>query len=377
MLKGPYYSVDGRYLEFDGHNFGMDDLELEVNSFKGAKKITSLEVYPLMYHQDYDSLRQRLIERGKKFTAMDSMAYLTMKGLAFYKKNNKTIKVNVNGRVIVDPAVFRRINPNYPVGTPKPDDKDIIETSDRSDNDGSESTDSSDDFNAGQFGTKKKTPNKKQKLVKMNSDDSDEGYQVVDVPVDEEGNTIQEGNLIDKIAKTGFTDQDYLVASPVALGFSFGEKLWVEFAVSGLSPVVWNEGSFDSLVLPDDQKDVVRALVESHHHENKNNNIDDVIQGKGRGLVAVLHGPPGTGKTLTAESIAELLKKPLYMVSVGELGTRPDYLEKNLTQILDIAHSWGALLLLDEADVFLEQRQTQDIGRNALVSVFLRLLEVS
>ena len=63
------------------------------------------------------------------------------------------------------------------------------------------------------------------------------------------------------------------------------------------------------------------------------------------------------------------------MVSVGELGTRADRLEKNLAEILDIAHTWRAVLLIDEADVFLEQRQPQDVGRNALVSIFLRMLE--
>ena len=92
-------------------------------------------------------------------------------------------------------------------------------------------------------------------------------------------------------------------------------------------------------------------------------------------MVAVLHGPPGTGKTLTAEGIADLLKCPLYMVSAGDLGTEPTKLEKELQNILDIAHSWGAILLLDEADVFLEQRSIHDIHRNALVSIFLRLLE--
>lgn len=63
------------------------------------------------------------------------------------------------------------------------------------------------------------------------------------------------------------------------------------------------------------------------------------------------------------------------MVSVGELGTEPARLEEMLNRILDMAHTWGALILLDEADVFLERRQTTDIHRNALVSVFLRLLE--
>lgn len=63
------------------------------------------------------------------------------------------------------------------------------------------------------------------------------------------------------------------------------------------------------------------------------------------------------------------------MVSAGELGTDPHNLEYELQKILDIAHSWGAVLLLDEADVFLEKRQIHDIHRNALVSIFLRLLE--
>lgn len=63
------------------------------------------------------------------------------------------------------------------------------------------------------------------------------------------------------------------------------------------------------------------------------------------------------------------------MVSAGELGTEPFKLELELQKILDIAHSWGAVLLLDESDVFLEKREVHDIHRNALVSIFLRLLE--
>ena len=51
------------------------------------------------------------------------------------------------------------------------------------------------------------------------------------------------------------------------------------------------------------------------------------------------------------------------------------HLERNLSKILDMAYTWGAVLLIDEADVFLEQREVHDVGRNALVSVFLRMLE--
>jgi SpoVK/Ycf46/Vps4 family AAA+-type ATPase len=82
-----------------------------------------------------------------------------------------------------------------------------------------------------------------------------------------------------------------------------------------------------------------------------------------------------TGKTLTAEAVAELLEVPLYSVGAGELGVNADILEKRLRDILDTASQWGAILLIDEADVFLEQRSMHDVARNGLVSVFLRLLE--
>jgi SpoVK/Ycf46/Vps4 family AAA+-type ATPase len=41
----------------------------------------------------------------------------------------------------------------------------------------------------------------------------------------------------------------------------------------------------------------------------------------------------------------------------------------------DIGTIWGCVVLLDEADVFLEERTQTDLQRNALVSVFLRVLE--
>lgn len=39
------------------------------------------------------------------------------------------------------------------------------------------------------------------------------------------------------------------------------------------------------------------------------------------------------------------------------------------------AETWGAIMLIDEADIYMEQRQVQDIERNHLVAGFLRALE--
>lgn len=78
-------------------------------------------------------------------------------------------------------------------------------------------------------------------------------------------------------------------------------KIEAEFAVAHISPIEWNPGAFDSLVLPSAQKKIIKALVESHANRARESKVgfDDVIKGKGRGLVAVLHGRPGVGKTLT------------------------------------------------------------------------------
>jgi SpoVK/Ycf46/Vps4 family AAA+-type ATPase len=50
-------------------------------------------------------------------------------------------------------------------------------------------------------------------------------------------------------------------------------------------------------------------------------------------------------------------------------------LEYQLSRIFKTANHWNAILLLDEADVFLERRSPESLARNGLVSVFLRKLE--
>ena len=86
-------------------------------------------------------------------------------------------------------------------------------------------------------------------------------------------------------------------------------------------------------------------------------------------MIMLLSGPPGVGKTLTAESVAENMKVPLYMMSAGDLGSQSHEIERNLSNILEMCTKWeGSILLIDEADVFLEQRSAHDLERNKLVS---------
>ncbi|CAF9918061.1 MAG: hypothetical protein HETSPECPRED_003648 [Heterodermia speciosa] len=61
--------------------------------------------------------------------------------------------------------------------------------------------------------------------------------------------------------------------------------------------------------------------------------------------------------------------------SCGDMGQEAEVVEKRLEDHFQLAHRWGCVLLLDEADVFLQKRSREDLARNAIVSVFLRVLE--
>ena len=163
---------------------------------------------------------------------------------------------------------------------------------------------------------------------------------------------------------------------PLVSGFSFAAKCWGTVSVSGLRAISFNEEAFQRLVLPVARKNIISALVSSYKLKpGEERGLTDVIAGKGEGTIFLLHGPPGCGKTLTAEAVAESLHKPLYVVSMGELGTTPETLEDKLLEVLELCASWGALVLIDEADMLLEARLGSDIVRNAMVCVMLRLLE--
>ncbi|EHK41613.1 hypothetical protein TRIATDRAFT_17892, partial [Trichoderma atroviride IMI 206040] len=145
--------------------------------------------------------------------------------------------------------------------------------------------------------------------------------------------------------------------------------------VDNLQPIEWNKDAMDHLVLDTRKKDMLKGLVRHHSSRNRRSERGDLIAGKGRSLVILLHGPPGVGKTLTAESVAEAVGKPLLAMSIGEMVWDETQLQERLKTEFQRAIDWDAVLLLDEADVVLEARSFEDVRRNGIVSIFLRELE--
>jgi hypothetical protein len=72
--------------------------------------------------------------------------------------------------------------------------------------------------------------------------------------------------------------------------------------------------------------------------------------------------------TIGLESIADYCQKPLFRIDAGTLGTSPKSVEEGLKKAFQLAERWNSLLLLEEADVYLEQRRSRNLTHNGVIS---------
>ena len=151
--------------------------------------------------------------------------------------------------------------------------------------------------------------------------------------------------------------------------FDLGAQDFLDVNTADLAPYVYDPHLQDKLVLPDEQRELLNILT-----TDISVFTGDIIDGKSAGNVILAKGRPGVGKTLTAEVYAEVTGRPLYSIHSGSLGVTAELVRKNLEIIFDRAKRWDAVLLLDEADVFVMERGL-DLAQNAIVAEFLRTLE--
>ncbi|KAK6066212.1 AAA family ATPase [Seiridium cupressi] len=316
----PGLGLKVKFVDFDGERLGNRKMELFIPKYGGTQELGELPTMPLHLLEDANAVREDLYERGRTFESYIGQHFVQYNGIALKKMQKGYARFNVTGRVMIDCKTYHRIEPN-------------------------------DSFHV-------------KVLTNDESAKNDRARKRA------RGNT---EFVSEEVVHDRLSDEDVLLCNATVRGYSFTAKKFLEFFADQLFPIEWNTRCFDDLVLDAGTKKTVQALVSTH--SEKRETFDDIVKGKGQGLVCVLHGPPGVGKTLTAECVAEFVRRPLYMVSSGDLGTTSGDLDHQLTRIMDMTSTWRAVLLIDEADVFLEKRSLHDLHRNAMVSVFLRVLE--
>lgn len=156
---------------------------------------------------------------------------------------------------------------------------------------------------------------------------------------------------------------------PYVACFDLSSHKRLRIHVGNLSRYVYDKSIRENLVLPPNMSKLIDTLLAT-----RSSTFFDVVKGKSGGTIILCQGAPGTGKTLTAEIYAEHLGRPLYTVQCSQLGVDLEDLESNLMKVLARGRRWGAVMLLDEADVYVTARGT-DLVQNAIVGVFLRVLE--
>ncbi|PNS19714.1 hypothetical protein CAC42_7681 [Sphaceloma murrayae] len=350
------YVLSGVYVDNDGVQYGTVVARIKVPMFQGTQPIANLPIQPLCLKDNPDAIRERLVARGKEWQAFMGSHHKAYTGTYLRPvRNSSAVKEFVeNGRIVVDAEMYGNYSHALlpPLGALS--QLDAADPKKTIDDRGHESLveymppmpmlGSHHHLNGANLRRKKhKTISSDAITVK------------------------------DKLEPVQLGDDQLLLCTNELRGYCLTKKHWVTFHMENIHEIRWNEDAFPSLVLPAQDKDILYAFADSQI--NHSNTFDDVIEGKGQGIIILLSGPPGVGKTLTAESIAEEMKRPLYAVSSAELGDMSVDIEAALRDVLEICARWDAVLLLDECDVFLAERNKHDIYRNKMVSVFLRQLE--
>ncbi|KAL9570764.1 hypothetical protein ACKAV7_005101 [Fusarium commune] len=311
------YVLSVRFIDTDGDTFGYTETNLTILPFENVIPILELEVIPARLCPDFGQVRGRLVQRGRLFESLEGINHKTYSGM--YSLSNTASGIPkqrhvTNERIIIDCRTFLW-------------------------------------FNRGTIGPLQPLEASKSFVFR--------------------GNELYHDKSVDSLAYGPLPTKPY--ATRVLSNGSQNSPNLGLFDIELVKDVVWSSTAFDQLVLPHDYKRIIQAFVGAQM--SGLDSFDDVIKGKGRGIIMLLSGEPGTGKTLTAESVAEIIQRPLYNMSAAELGDVAQEVEQKLDCALELSTRWEAVLLLDECDVFLERRTTSDIKRNKLVSIFLRLLE--
>ncbi|KAK8035089.1 AAA family ATPase y4kL [Apiospora rasikravindrae] len=366
------FIIDCYAINVDSTGVGTLCSRKQIRKYPGLKSVSDLPLYPLKFHKDAQSILATLQDRGRKFISCtghrryDGVTYDT-RGIASRER--------LQGEIYVDAEEYARSRSR---------------------------------FARNELCLIKRTNPVPAEVEEAHRNRPGADFYIHhDHAVDQRKSDI----FIEKdpgIQELMTRDEALLMPEKLQLmqhslqAFSFKSRSWVHTSNPCLPMLLVNieienvetidksqaarESGFQDLSIPSKHRRLLISLVDNHAiHDDKPDDHGrmnpkpstqlDLVRGKGLGLIILLHGPPGSGKTSTAETIAAHTGRPLYAITCGDLGETLEDIETRLDVHSKRADKWGAVLLLDEADVFLMKRDWKDTHRNAMVSIFLRTLE--
>ena len=368
-MEGRFTSVQSYYLDYDGEGYGCVMTPILFEPFEGKRPITELPCYPLRFIEDLETKLKYAKSDGSKFVNHIAKRYGSYNGWSVIKSpvgddledaRGDRIKSpeHIKSDVLVDFMEATNVYPKW-----KPDLKSRTE----------ETYILSLVIDETSILTWKGTERKDLLRESHDSmvDDSLLEYLEFNAYIKRDAFLTTQHNQ-------GPPTEDDLVLLPRRMfAYAIWDRKFVHIDSRYLKSVKQQgneDEAFADLQIDEKNKRLIESLVKSHfrnsfHERYGNENpSQDLIRGKGRGIVILLDGEPGVGKTATAEAVAQKYGKPLFPITCGDLGVTPEGIEKSLKEYFHLAHLWDCVLLLDEAEVFISQRERNDFKRNALVS---------
>jgi hypothetical protein len=334
-------------IEYDGNTFQRMAYDTVITKFDGFKHLQDLSIVPSQYYDKFDKgiLRQRLEQRGRKYLS------IVKESAAFRTYRNR--RSGYEGQVIVDPESYRHYEKfdHY--------------------------AENEDDFNFAEemYNT----------LNQLELQTTGQGAVRVEYTTPMTGGAVLDGGRkFDELTtfephnSESFARRNELclLLPPTVQGFGLDNKSWMVFEVEDLSdePPKSSQNQLDTelVLVSDADKEALRTVLP--RGKTAIASPSDFVDGKGEGKVFLLYGGPGTGKTLTVECLANDTERPLLRLTAQDVGLASQS-ESHLRKWFALAARWHAILLIDEADLFLEQRKEGDIQWNSLSTVFLRTME--
>ncbi|KAL8792172.1 MAG: hypothetical protein Q9195_005268 [Heterodermia aff. obscurata] len=324
--KKDYFRVNYWGLESNGVRISRDEMWKSIDMYDGERQVLSLPIFPSRYRDSKDGgeTRRSLEERGER---LYKLIYAQPRQMWYDGHFFSAKKRKYRGTAIIDTSTAIA-------------NKDFAE----------------DEDTAYGFFNKELT---------FHSDNSDMlDYTLETFPYASYHNmTVEDTPELP-------SKHHYFLVQPIVPGFALNDKTWRLFHIDELTEMK-SESNMESLIIDPGNRDIVQAICHAQSHPWK----IDSVSSKGEGQVALLHGPPGVGKTYTVECIAQATGRSLIALTIGDLMDDEEKIESKLVNWFSLAERWKAILLLDEADIFLERRATRDIQRNGIVSIFLRRME--